>query len=144
MASERYRRNNIAYLTTDDGSIVEDHAGKESIMFQTFKERMGSSAGHNMKFDLPRIIRKCEGLEALTVPFSNEEIDRVIREMPANRAPGPDGLIGVFLKRCWPIIKEDFYNLYHQFRKGDLNLEKYQWWFYYYDPKDQLPGDDQR
>jgi hypothetical protein len=73
-----------------------------------FKDRMGSSTKYNMKFDLSRIIKKCEGLDELTVPFSHEEIDKVIREMPADRAPGPDGFTGVFLKRCWPIIKEDF------------------------------------
>ena len=104
MASERYRKNNIASLTTTDGIVVEDHTGKESIIFQTFKERMGSSSGNDLKFDLHRIIKKCHDLDALTVPFSNVEIDNVIREMPADRAPGPDGFNGMFLKRCWNII----------------------------------------
>ena len=27
--------------------------------------------------------------------------------MPSEKAPGPDGFIGVFYKRCWPIIKAD-------------------------------------
>ena len=43
--------------------------------------------------------------------------------MPADRAPGPDGFTGIFLKSCWQIIKEDFYNLCDQFHAGTLNLE---------------------
>ena len=76
-----------------------------------------------MKFDLARIIKRCEGLDELTLPFTHDEIDKVIREMPADKAPGPDGFTGLFLKRCWPIIKDDFYNLCHQFHNGDLSLE---------------------
>ena len=76
-----------------------------------------------MKFDLMRIVKKCDGLDALTVPFTHEEIDNVIREMPAERAPGPDGFTGIFLKRCWSIIKEDFCKLCDQFFDGGLNLK---------------------
>ena len=100
MASERYRKNNIASLTTSDGMTIEDDTGKESLTYQAFKDRMGSSQPCNMKFDLARIIKKCEGLDDLTLPFTHDEIDTVIREMPADRAPGPDGFTGLFLKRC--------------------------------------------
>lgn len=40
MAFERYRRNTIPSLTTLDGSCIEDHDGKESIIFQSFKESL--------------------------------------------------------------------------------------------------------
>lgn len=47
-----------------------------------------------MKFNLQNIIKKVEGLDQLTVPFTNEEIDVVIKEMSADRAPGPmDSLV---------------------------------------------------
>jgi hypothetical protein len=42
--------------------------------------------------------------------------------MPANRAPGPDGFNGLFLKRCWPIIQNDFYNVAKDFYEK-LNLQ---------------------
>ena len=68
---------------------------------------MGTSQPCNMKFELARIIKKCEGLDELTLPFTHDEIDKVIREMPADRAPGPDGFIGGFFKKCWSITKDD-------------------------------------
>ena len=76
-----------------------------------------------MKFDLARIFKKCVDLDELTVPFTKDEIDNVNRTMPADRAPGPDGFNGSFLKSGWHIIKEDFYALCDQFFDGGLNLE---------------------
>lgn len=123
MASERYRKNHIASLTNFDGVMVDDHTTKESVIFNAFKERLGTSTPHNMEFNLNDIIKKIDGLQDLMVPFTREEIDKVIKEMPADRAPSPDGFTGVFLKSCWHIIKEDFYKLCDQFVEGTLNLE---------------------
>ena len=40
-----------------------------------------------------------------------------------DRAPGPDGFNGLFLKKCWAIIMEDFMSLVSQFAAGTLKLE---------------------
>lgn len=98
MASERYTKNNIPALTLSDGSQVEDHAGKEAIIYQAFKGRLGKSGDFQMKFDLPSIIKRVEDLDQLTTPFTPAEIDAIIHEMPADRAPGLDGFTGTFLK----------------------------------------------
>ena len=74
MASERYRRNNIPSLTTDSGYCAEDHASKEAIIFQTFKDRLGTKTKDDMNLDLPRLIKKIDGLDELTVPFTVAEI----------------------------------------------------------------------
>jgi hypothetical protein len=50
-----------------------------------------------MQFDLPYLLQRVEGLEELTAPFSRKEIDDVIKAMPLDRAPGPDGFNGLFL-----------------------------------------------
>jgi hypothetical protein len=52
-----------------------------------------------------------------------DEIDLIIKEMPSDRAPGPDGFNGMFLKKCWGIIKEDFHTLARQFYNCTLNLQ---------------------
>lgn len=46
-------------------------------------------------------------LEDLDAPFTQEEIGSIIKEMPAEKAPGPDGFIGLFYKKCWAIVKDD-------------------------------------
>ena len=80
--------------------MVTDHLGKANELFSTYRERLGTKGEFEMKFDLARIIKKVEGLEELTTPFTHEEIDTVVREMPSDRAPGPDGFNGCFLKSC--------------------------------------------
>jgi len=123
LASERYRRNAITSLRLDNGTTVEDHAGKEALIYHAYKDRLGTSGNYQMKFDLPNIIKRREDLDQLTTPFSRQEIDDVIKETPADRVPGPDGFMGQFIKSCWHIIKEDFYRLCDQFHEGTLNLE---------------------
>ena len=93
------------------------------VIFQAFKKRLVSSTKHEMKFDLARIIKQVEDLDQLTVPFTHQVIDDVIKYMPAERALGPDGFTGNFLKTCWHIIKEDFYRLCFDFHAGNLDLE---------------------
>ena len=123
VATKRYRKNNIANLQTPDGLVVEDHNGKEALLFHAYSDRLGTSSPTHMHFDLPSLIRPHANLDHLTLPFTREEIDGVIKEMPSDRAPGPDGFSGLFLKACWPIIKEDFYSLCDQFHAGTLNLQ---------------------
>jgi hypothetical protein len=64
-------------------------------------------------------------LEDLDAPFTEEEISSVIKGMPSEKAPGPDGFIGIFFKKCWSFIKLDliwavtaFYN--HRTTKFNL------------------------
>jgi hypothetical protein len=68
------------------------------------------------------LLPKVDGLDELTLPFKIEEMDAVIKAMPVDRAPGPDGYNGMFLKKCWSVIKGKFYNLASDFHSGKLNL----------------------
>ena len=61
--------------------------------------------------------------------------------MPLDRAPGPDGFNGMFLKKCWPIIKQDFYRLAKDFHKGTLKLENINGSFITLVPKVAVPVD---
>ena len=84
---------------------------------------MGHAKGIQMGFDLQNLIQKVDGLEDLSLPFTDSEVDVVIKNMPSDRAPGPDGFTGLFLKRCWTILKADFMQLVNDFHEGRCNLE---------------------
>ena len=93
-----------------------------------------------MRFDLSRIIRRIEGLDQFSAPFTNDEIDAVVMEMPGDRALGPDGFNGCFLKSCWQIIKEDFYKMCHDFHAGTLDITSISEGYITQIPKISSPG----
>lgn len=45
--------------------------------------------------------------------------------MSADKAPGPDGFMRAFFKRCWDTIKDDVMQVIHLF--GDLNSKNFHW-----------------
>jgi hypothetical protein len=92
-----------------------------------------------MQFDLSSLISPVAGLEELSQPFTKEEIDEVIRLMPIDKSPGPDGFNGLFLKTCWETIKEDVYQLCFDFFEGNLNLDSINMGYITLIPKIQSP-----
>lgn len=122
MATESYRKNSIASLIDVDGTIIFDHEGKAHVAWDTFKGRMGVSNFVSMPFDLYSLITPQNGLEVLEAPFPKFEIDNLVKNLPTDRAPGPDGFNGLFMKKCWPIICHDYYNLCQDFHSGSLDL----------------------
>jgi len=108
-ATERYRQNTITSLETQDGRILYDHFQKAALLLENFKARMGHSTNPQMQYNINDLVIDHEGLEQIVAPFSKEEIDNVVKHMPVDKAPGPDGFNGMFFKKCWHIIKEDIY-----------------------------------
>ncbi|KAM0866517.1 hypothetical protein ACQ4PT_042555 [Festuca glaucescens] len=46
-------------------------------------------------------------LQDLDAMFTEEDIWKVVKDLHPDRAPGPDGFIGAFYQREWPVIKKD-------------------------------------
>ena len=72
MATDRYRKNSISHLTLPDGTQVSSHYEKEKVIYEAFKERLGTCHAPAMGFDLASLITPLEGLECLFVPFTHE------------------------------------------------------------------------
>jgi len=123
MATISYRRNTISQLKNDNDVFIVDHEGKVALLWSAYKNRLGFSMNPQMLFDLNRIINIDIDLSCLILPISRAEIDRVIKLIPNDKALGPHGFNGLFLKKCWPIIKESFYTLCDDFFAGNLDLE---------------------
>ena len=46
------------------------------------------------RYNLPRLNR--EGIENMNRPITSNEIETVIKNLPTNQSPGPDGFTGEF------------------------------------------------
>jgi mannosylglycoprotein endo-beta-mannosidase len=88
MATERFRRNNIAMLKGADGIEITNHDQMAGMLWNSYKERMGKSEGIDMQFNLQVLLNRVQGLDELTVPFEEKEMDDVIMSMPNDRSPG--------------------------------------------------------
>ena len=99
MATQSYRKNFITSINDEDGNPVQNHDHKAAIIWKSFKDRLGKSIEPHMLFNLEEIIQPSD-LSALEAPFTMEEIDQVIKDIPSDRAPGPDGFNGAFLKNA--------------------------------------------
>lgn len=115
-------RNSIPQLLNEQGLWVQDHEGKAGLLWNAFRKRMGVSTDPMMVFDQQSLVQQVPDLEALTLPFLHSEIDAIVKKMSSDKAPGPDGFNGKFMK-CWPIIKFDFYALCEEFYAGSASLE---------------------
>jgi hypothetical protein len=105
---------------------IADHEGKASILWQAFKERMGQSDNPEMQFNLPDFIESNVSEEmnnTLQAPFSDKEIDDVVKQLPNDKSPGPDGFNNEFIKTCWSIIAPDVKKLLCDFHAGNITLE---------------------
>ena len=70
MASERFRRNNIAMLKDDNGLEVSDHQLMAGLLRSSYKNQMRKPEGIVMQFDLSQLIPRVDCLDDLMVPFS--------------------------------------------------------------------------
>jgi hypothetical protein len=106
-----------------DGSEVVDHAEKATVLWNSFKERFGQSLQTEIPIEILHMVQPAQDLTSLSEPFTEQEIDLVVSNLPIDKAPGPDGFNGKFMKSCWHIIKHDFYRLSQEFHEHNIPLQ---------------------
>lgn len=122
-ATMRMRANMIRQLETGDGATLTSHAEKEQLLWEEFKDRLGKSEYINFGVSPASILNRSEDLHTLEEPFSTMEIDAIVRNLPNDKSPGPDGFTNEFLKAAWNTIKGDMYNLCNAFYTSNLSLK---------------------
>jgi hypothetical protein len=101
------RKNYVPCLKRADGSYAWTQEEKQSAFQQHFQSVLGSRiprlATLNWEeLSLPQLVN-----HHLDAPFSEEEVKAAIDDLPAEKAPGPDGFTGVFYRSSWDVIKHD-------------------------------------
>jgi len=105
-AKGRKRKNFISELQ-EDGRILRSHGDKEGCVLNHFTRIFGTPPVRDETLNWEALGLPIVNLDHLEEEFSEEEIHAVVKELKSDKAPGPDGFIGIFYKSCWGIIKED-------------------------------------
>jgi len=121
-ATIRHRKNKISSIQDSNGVNLQVHEEKAAFLWESFKERLGTSEYNQMLFNLSELLQPADGLNALEEEFSKHEIDEIVSKLPNNKSPGPDGFNNEFLKGCWSLIAEDFYSFFRAFHEGEVYL----------------------
>jgi hypothetical protein len=109
-------------LDTEDGRTIFEHDEKAALIWEEYRKRMGCTTHPEMKFNFNEIVHE-QDLQSIVGPFSKEDIDQVVKIMPCDKALGPDGFNGMFIKKCWHIIRDDIYELCMDFFNGVVDLQ---------------------
>lgn len=105
-ANGRRRKNYIQSLQTAEGMFYK-HEEKEHIVFDHFCKQFGPPEHRNFSLNWSELGLQRHDLAHLDDDFTGEELQAVVQDIAAERAPGPDGFIGVFFKHSWMIVRQD-------------------------------------
>lgn len=102
--------NKILSLKNDQGESIENHQDIATLITEHFNniaqepEIDRTEATGNLIKSIPESISN-EQNQALSREISLEEVEEAVKEMPNDKAPGPDGFTINFYEACWEIVK---------------------------------------
>lgn len=124
MANIRKKKNYIHMLQAEGISVTSRQA-KHKAIFDHYSNHLGTYQPRSCAINLQNLNWEQRQLEHLDEPFSEQEIRKAIFQAPKEKAPGPDGYIGLFFTTCWDIIKEDLIaaiNHFYNMNQHELHL----------------------
>ena len=89
------------------------------MFFEHFEGLIGTPLQRASTLDLNFFHRVGIDLSVLDEPITEDEVWETIKDLPADRAPGPDGYTGRFYKACWQLIKSDMMAAILTLQQGD-------------------------
>ncbi|KAJ1283661.1 hypothetical protein BS78_03G145500 [Paspalum vaginatum] len=104
----RYRKKKNFIAKFQDGNqVFTAQEDKQQAALEFYENLIGSAEERCYSLDFATLGVQQHDLVGLDSPFSLEETWAVVKELPLDKAPGPDGFTGRFYKVCWDIIKDD-------------------------------------
>lgn len=114
-ACHRKRKSYIPAYFEHAGLTLSDDEAKSDAICHFFNGLLGTYFERSRNINLAQIGLPQLDLESLISPFSVDEVWAVIKAIPNDSAPGPDGFTGRFYKAAWPTIKDDVVAVFNSF-----------------------------
>ena len=123
-ANSRRRKNFIQRLKKGQGWAIS-HQEKQQVIHDHFSSIMADPPARSRDFNWDALCLPSVNLSSLDDPFTEQEVHAAIKQLPHDKAPGPDGYTGNFFKTCWNTVKQDLVaaiNYFHMGRWANLSL----------------------
>jgi len=123
-AASGRRRKNLITCLEHEGQTVHAHDGKANILYNFYRELLGTSRPVLWAFNLSTLypFLAVDG-STLSAPFSSSEIVEALFSMDRNSSPGPDGFGPSFYRAFWPALCGAVEHLCADFHNGTLHLD---------------------
>jgi hypothetical protein len=94
-ARYRKKKNFVAKLNSEGNSFTE-HNDKAKLVHEYYSSLLGCCLDRSASINLDVLGIQADDLAVLDSPFTEHEIWEVIKGLPSDKAPGPDGFTGRF------------------------------------------------
>jgi hypothetical protein len=107
-ANARRKKSFVSALHGDEG-VATTQQDKMRVATEFFTKAVGTNSARSRRLNWVALGYSPFNLEDLDMPFMEQELFGIIKSLPSEKAPGPDGFIGIFYKECWGVIKDDLF-----------------------------------
>ena len=120
LIKKKREKTQISRIRNEKGEVTTDTAEIKRIMRDYCKQLYANKRDNLEEMDTflekHNLLRlKQEEIENINRPITRTEIETVIKNLPTNKSPGPDGFTGEFYKTCreelTPILLKLFQNI---------------------------------
>ncbi|KAG9441971.1 hypothetical protein H6P81_017825 [Aristolochia fimbriata] len=115
IASARRQSNRVSSLMIN-GEYTSERSSITNALVEYFadlyrKEERAETSLHGIPIHCITTVQEA----SLETSFQQDEIERVVKKMPLDKAPGPDGFNGEFYRASWDFIAEDATAMLNEF-----------------------------